>query len=302
MNDKRLYEVKAATVAFLGEQWERNYQRNKPDIARTPGVAGLFKRFAGIPAVLVGAGPSLDRNIRLLHSAKGKALVISCDAALKTLLGEGIVPDIVVNLDPQLFIANFFDGVDTRSMTLVAPTIVHPSIRENWKGNFIYYNKHAPDIPVLARISLECPKTGSLIPGGSVLSVAFDLAFKCGADPIAFIGQDLGYSSEKAYAAGSYFDDFRAQEILDQPGDNIVEADDIFGRSLKTQKSMAVTRQWFQWAFATWDTAKKRRIYNCSESGILNVFPLMTFGEFVSRFCQKNVNVPWAIKKAAKPG
>jgi len=78
--------------------------------------------------------------------------------------------------------------------------------------------------------------------------------------PIAFIGQDLGYSSRRRYAAGGYFEDFRAQEIFDQPGDNIVEADDIFGRSLKTQKSMAVTRQWFQWAFGDMDTAKKRQI------------------------------------------
>ncbi len=300
MSDQRLYEVKSATIAFLGETWERNYNRNRPDIARTPGVAGLFGRFSGLPAVLVGAGPSLDRNLRLLHLAKGKALIISCDAALKILLENGITPDIIVNLDPQIFIANFFEGIDTRNMTLVAPTIVHPSIRESWKGTFFYYNKHAPDIPILSRIAQECPQVGMLVPGGSVLSVAFDLAFKSGADPIAFIGQDLGYTSEKAYAAGGCFDGYTAQEVFDLPGDNIVEAHDIFGRSLKTQKSMAVTKQWFAWAFSTWDKGKERRIYNCSEAGILTDCGIITFGEFVSRHCTKSVNISWTIKKTSK--
>ena len=299
MSEQRLFEVKTATIAFLGEVWERNYTRNKQDIARTPGVVGLFNRFGGLPAVLVGAGPSLDRNIRLLPLAKGKAVIISCDAALKILLENGITPDIVVNLDPQPFIANFFDGIDTRNMTLIAPTIVHPSLRESWKGAFFYYNKHAPDIPLLARISLECPHVGALIPGGSVLSVAFDLAFKSGADPIAFVGQDLGYTSEKAYAAGGCFDGYSAQEVFDLPGDTIVDADDIFGRSLKTQKSMTVTKQWFNWAFSNWDDSKKRRIYNCSESGILTGCGIIPFGEFVSRFCAKTANIAWTIKKAS---
>ena len=282
MNERRLYEVKQATIALLTERWEQNYLLNRGAIAAFPGVEKLFGRFAGIPAVLAGAGPSLDRNVHLLAVARG------------------LVPDIVVNLDPQLYTANFFEGVDTRNITLVAPTIVHPSLREQWKGPFFFYNKHAPDIPVLARIALNHPRVGALIPGGSVLSVAYDLAFKTGADPIAFIGQDLGYPSGNAYASGTHFDSFEAEEIIDQRGDVIVEERDLFGRALKTQKSMAVTKQWFGWAFATWQPEAKRRIFNCSEAGILTNCPQMTFGEFASRFCRKGVNVAWSIKKAAK--
>ncbi|MBI5637142.1 MAG: motility associated factor glycosyltransferase family protein [Nitrospinae bacterium] len=300
MNEQRLYEVKQATIALLAERWEQNYLLNRGAIAALPGVAKLFGRFAGIPAVLAGAGPSLDRNVRLLAVARGKSVVIACDAALKPLAALGLVPDIVVNLDPQLYTSNFFEGVDTKNITLIAPTIVHPSLREMWKGPFFFYNKHAPDIPILAKISLNHPQVGALIPGGSVLSVAYDLAFKSGADPIAFIGQDLGYPGGNAYAAGTHFDSFEAESIFDQQGDVIVEERDLFGRALKTQKSMAVTKQWFGWAFATWQPERKRRIFNCSEAGILTNCPLMTFGEFVSRFCRKGVNVAWGIKKAAK--
>lgn len=300
MSDRRLHEVKTATIAFLGARWEENYRANRASIATTPGVAALFGKFDKVPAVVVGAGPSLDKNGRLLQMVKGRGLIIACDAALKPLSDLGVEPDIVVNLDPQLYVLNFFEGVDTKNITLAAPTIVHPAIRAAWKGRFFFYNKHAPDIPLLARISLDHPAVGQLVPGGSVLSVAFDLAFKSGADPIAFVGQDLSYPSEKAYAGGGHFGRYGAEELFEGHADNIVEARDLFGRALKTQKSMAVTKQWFAWAFANWQPEGKRRIFNCSESGILTDCPLTPFNEFVSRHCRAALNVPWTIKKAAK--
>ena len=295
----RVREVKSATIALLSRLWEDNYKKNLPRISKTPGVSRLADRFKGIPAVLVGAGPSLDKNVHLLPLVKGKAVIISCDAALKVLDSHCVVPDIVINLDPQPTVMNFFDGIDTRTITLVAPTIAYPKLCDEWRGTLFLYNKHAPDISALAQIALKHHKLGALTPGGTVLSVAFDLAFKMGADPIAFVGQDLSYPDRKAYASGSHFGDYSAQEIIDLPGDNIVEEKDIFGRKLKTHKSMSVTKQWFNWAFNTWNPEYKKKIINCSESGILTECPFTSFSEFATRFCRKKVNVPWIIKKAA---
>jgi hypothetical protein len=297
--DGRVHEVKAATISLLGRLWEENYRQNLSRISKTPGVRRLLDRFKGLPAVLVGAGPSLDKNVHLLPLVKGKAVIISCDAALKVLHRHSVMPDIVVNLDPQPTVLNFFDGIETRNLALVAPTIALPRLCDEWRGKLFFYNKHAPDIPLLAQISATHANLGALTPGGTVLSIAFDLAFKTGADPIAFIGQDLSYPDRNAYAAGSHFGDYTAQEILDLPGDNIVEEDDIFGRKLKTHKSMSVTKQWFGWAFSTWNTEQKKKIFNCSESGILTECPFTSFREFASRYCNKKINVPWIIKKAA---
>lgn len=298
--DGRVREVKSATISLLSRLWENNYRKNLPRLSKTVGVKKLFNRFKGLPAVLVGAGPSLDKNVHFLPHIKGKAVIISCDAALKVLQRHSVMPDIVVNLDPQQTVLNFFDGVETRNLTLVAPTIAFPQLCDEWRGNLFFYNKHAPDIPALAQISARHADIGALTPGGTVLSIAFDLAFKMGADPIAFIGQDLSYPSRNAYASGTHFDGYRAQDIIDMPGDNIVEEKDIFGRKLKTHKAMAVTKQWFDWAFKTWDPERKKKIFNCSESGILTEIPFTSFREFASRYCTKKFNVPWIIKKAAR--
>ncbi|MDH5542929.1 MAG: DUF115 domain-containing protein [Nitrospinota bacterium] len=297
---ENLNEVKSATLAFLGRIWEENYLKNRNNIRRTPGVKNLFDRFKNLPSIVVGAGPSLDRNIKYMQYASGKAVIIACDTALKILKQNGVKPDIVINLDPQSNVVNFFEEIDTREITLVAPTIAYPPLREAWKGHFFFYNKNAPDIPLLAGIAHEHRELGLLTPGGSVLSVAFDLAFKMGADPIAFIGQDLSYSADNAYASGGHYTGYKSEQIFDIGGDNIVEAADLFGRKLKTQKSMFVTNEWFKWAFERWNGDKKRTIYNCSEAGILTSCEQSTLSDFVSSYCRKKLNVAWTIKKACK--
>lgn len=297
---RNLAEVKLATIAFLGQAWQKNYEGNLPSIPNTPGVRKLYDKFKSVPAVVVGAGPSLDRNLRYLARAKGKSLIVACDTALPILSRNGILPDIVMNLDPQSNVMNFFDGIDSRNMTLVAPTIAWPPLKEAWKGDFFFFNKNAPDIKMLAEISSKHRELGMLTPGGSVLSVAFDLAFKSGASPIAFIGQDLSYSEDNAYASGGHYGDYKAESIFNLGDENITTAEDIFGRKLKTQKSMQVTNEWFKWAFAQWDPENKRKIVNCSEAGILTSCEQSSFFDFVSRHCNKKVNIAWAIKKACK--
>jgi len=114
--DGRVHEVKSATVSLLSRLWENNYRQNLPRLSKTAGVKKLLNRFSGLPAVLVGAGPSLDKNVHFLPHVKGKAVIISCDAALKVLQRHSVMPDIVVNLDPQPTVLHFFDGVDTHSI------------------------------------------------------------------------------------------------------------------------------------------------------------------------------------------
>ena len=51
-----------------------------------------------IPAILVSAGPSLDKNISELKKAQGKAFIVVVDAALRTVLRAGVRPDLTIFL------------------------------------------------------------------------------------------------------------------------------------------------------------------------------------------------------------
>ena len=137
--DEQIREVKSATLLRFDQVWQRNFQANLNAIQQNPGVIALKNKFRDLPCIVVGAGPSLDKNIRFLHRAQNKAVIISCDAALKPLMGNGIVPDFVVCLDPQEEITRFLVNVPQGGITLVVPSIVHPHVLEHWENNVHFF-------------------------------------------------------------------------------------------------------------------------------------------------------------------
>ena len=299
--DEQIREVKSATLLRFNQVWQQNFQANRNAIERNPGVIALKNKFRDLPCIVVGAGPSLDKNIRFLHRAQNKAVIISCDAALKPLMGHGIVPDFVVCLDPQEEISRFLTNVPHKGITLVVPSIVHPHVVELWENDVLFFNKFAPDIPALVEIQKIVPHIGVLTPGGTVLSVTYDLAFQAGGTPIIFVGQDLSYPKKNSHSHGSDAAGQGLKMMMEKQKDHLVLETDINGQSLRTLKSMSVSKQWFNWAFTTWKRENPLSIFNCSEAGILTDHcALEPLTEAIYKHCTRKLNVPWILKKALK--
>ena len=74
---------------------------NAAAITREGDAATLFGAFPRTPAIIVGAGPSLDGSLEDLKTAADRALVIACSAAARPLLGSGISPRFIVSVDPS---------------------------------------------------------------------------------------------------------------------------------------------------------------------------------------------------------
>jgi len=299
--DEQIREVKSATLLRFNQVWQRNFQANLNAIQQNPGVIVLKNKFRDLPCIVVGAGPSLDKNIRFLHRAQNKALIIACDAALKPLMERRIVPDFVVCLDPQEEISRFLINVPHRGITLVVPSIVHPHVLELWENNVLFFNKFAPDIPALVEIQKRVPHIGILTPGGTVLSVTYDLAFQAGGNPIVFVGQDLSYPKKKSHSHGSDAAGKGLKFMMDKQKEQLVLETDINGQSLRTLKSMAVSKQWFHWAFTNLKRENPLMVVNCSEAGILTDHcSLQPLAEAIFKHCSRKLNIPWIMKKALK--
>jgi hypothetical protein len=69
------------------------YQGNSRIYLRPP------NRPMPLPAFVVGSGPSLDRDIKVIKENADKAIVISCGSAVRPLLKNGIIPDFQVELE-----------------------------------------------------------------------------------------------------------------------------------------------------------------------------------------------------------
>lgn len=94
------YFVGVGTQMFFSPYQAENFYHNVQYLRTGYKAFQLFRTIPDdIPAFVVSAGPSLDKNIKELKRAKNRSFIIAVDTAVKPLLREGIVPDMFATLD-----------------------------------------------------------------------------------------------------------------------------------------------------------------------------------------------------------
>jgi len=263
------------TVVRHLDTWHSHIFKNIKFMTEGSGVLELKDSFHSKPVFIVSAGPSLDKNFKLLKKIKGKHLIITVDTAYKILLNKGIIPDIVVSVDGQAENYVHMKGIEREDVALVASPIVYPDTISTFKGKKFFFNFH---FALSIWIEQNFRKMGMLQPGGSVATIAFDLARLCGADPIIFVGQDLAFSDMKTHATGNSWEERNFKEIdrfhtiesieyeriFFSPKTVIPELD-IYGNKIYTYRVMKDYANWFFYEFGHTNS----KIINATEGGIL---------------------------------
>jgi hypothetical protein len=191
------------TAIKLGSDITANSLKNIPWYVTQPGVKSLYNRFQNVPAIIVSAGPSLDKNIDLLHEAKGKAIIIAVGTAVKALQKKGIQPDFIVTIDPSILNYEHFKGIDTKSAYLITEMTSNWVILDNYEGPMFVSGKC--QISSWFRGTVE--DKGVTESGGSVANNAMTAAYFMGANPIVLVGQDLAFSKEgRTHAQGTVYE------------------------------------------------------------------------------------------------
>lgn len=222
-------KINLATMLAFGPLTLTNLLRNLPWIRRFPGVKQLTNRFAGRPAIVAAAGPSLEKHLHLLKDVKDKAVLIAVDTLLGILPPHGILPDIVVTLDPEEWNCHKF-----REMALDkrVPMVCHPcSQREiitSYPGKKFATAVWFPIYHYLARYWEDKGLIG--LRAQAVGHVAFDLARLIGADPIVFVGLDLSFPQPKFHAGNML------EEVItwEEERPRMISTTDIFGQRVNT--------------------------------------------------------------------
>ncbi len=177
----------------------RNIAMNLATYVATPPIDLLKDRFAGRPAVVVSAGPSLSRNIDQLSDLKGRAVLCAVQTSLRPLMQRGIVPDFVTSLDFHEMSRKFFEGVGDLSRThLVAEPKATWHVVDHYPGPISLLDN------AWARLVIgdDLGARGGLPAGATVAHLAFYLAVYMGCDPIIFVGQDLAFTGHAFYVPG----------------------------------------------------------------------------------------------------
>ncbi len=182
------------TVEVHQARWRRHIVENFKYVLEVPDLCQLAGALAGVPALVVGAGPSLDQSLEYLAGVEDKALVLAAASALGPLAGVGVYPHLAVALEAKDE-SRQFRGADTALTALAAATASNPRHFSQWGGQMGLFHLQ----PWLARLA---GGGSALATGGHATSAAFSLAILWGCDPIILVGQDLAYTGGRIHASG----------------------------------------------------------------------------------------------------
>jgi len=275
----------------------RNIAMNLVHYVSTPPIDILRNRFAGVPGVVIAAGPSLSRNLEQLGALKGKAVFCAVQTTLKPLLDRGIVPDFVTSLDFHEMSRKFFEGVgDLRNTHLVAEPKATWHVVDGYPGPVSLLDN------AWARLVTgdELGAKGGLPAGATVAHVAFYLAAYMGCDPIIFVGQDLAFTGHVFYVPGveihhtwqSEINRFHTMEHKEW--DRIVRNRSILrrvkgqhGGELYTDELLFTYLEQFEKDIASVSS----RVINATEGGaMIGGTEAMPLAEVAERFCEQPID------------
>lgn len=270
------------TTLMQAEVTLRNLLMNLDRYTTAPGVADLAGVAAGRPAVVVAAGPSLERNIDLLArpGVRDRVVIIAVQTVLKTLLKRGVRPHFVTALDYHEISRRFYEGLsaaDVEGVTLVAEPKANPAILDAFPGAV-----RCPADPFLDALlgpSLK-RQMGSLRAGATVAHMAHYLARHMGCDPVILVGQDLGFTDGQYYAAGAAIHEVWATELnpfntlemmewqrIARARHMLKRATDHLGRPVWTDEQMHAYLVQFERDFLA-DTQRGLSVIDATEGGV----------------------------------
>ena len=204
---------RAIITSFFINQEKDQYPELLPNILGAyPAIqrASLFdtldKPMKGIPAIVVGAGPSLSNSLQAIKELQGQAVIIAGGSAISILDRESIHIDLAVACDPNEAEFERLKTVRQKRIPLLF------SARLNHKVHTLGFD------PVYVAL-----QTGGIVEeriveslgityqdtvdreSSTVMSIALDAAHRLGCASISLVGVDLCYQNGDRYPKGTHF-------------------------------------------------------------------------------------------------
>ena len=196
-----------STQAHFGKIWQRNIINNLKQISSDTEI--IFPKEK--TAVVVAAGPSLDKNITWIKENREKIFIFATDTAYKTLQKEQIFSDAVISIDGQnISYQHFLRKINDKTIFIFDLCGNSSCIRKIKKnGNNIIFTTTGHPLITFAEqtqntdYSFIFANAGT----GTVTISALDFASKVGFNEIIVIGADFSFPNKKPYAKGTYLED-----------------------------------------------------------------------------------------------
>lgn len=217
------------------EVFMRNLICNLKIINKSTSINHFEGKNKNLPAFIVSAGPSLEKNLEDMVRNKElveKSIVVSGSRTLKALLENGIKPDLLVSIDP---IDDNYEMVKEHldcDTPLVFYEYSNRKILNDYRGEKIYLST------LLSKILEELNTLRGTYLGGSVAHTSVDIARVLGCNPIILIGQDFAYTYDLHHSKSATF---KIDDKVNHRAQTSVK--DVYGNDVKTNATLIQFRK-----------------------------------------------------------
>lgn len=282
---KELVHVEKHTEAHFAHQTIQNFFMNIRYISESNILTDFVGKIPeGFPAIIVSAGPSLDKNIDELKRAEGKAFILAVDSAVSILLERGIQFDAMITVDAKKN-SKHIRREECREIPLFCGFMSKPEIFSFHKGKKVFIMGFRYLDTVYAEMGHPFLPINI---GGSVATAAFSTCEKLGFKKIVLIGQDLAYNGELTHAGGMIKnivnEDVGKQEI-----------DGWSGGKVKSRYDWIIYRNWFE---SVIQQLPEVQVIDATEGGaLIHGSEVMKLSEVIDQYCTRTFSMRELIEK-----
>ena len=218
MNDLYVRDISAKTMEHVQKI---NIVKNLRSTCRDASELKFAKQTKKF--VVVAAGPSVDECLDYLKKQTDK-IVIAVGTIFKKLIKNGIVPDLVVVIDPQEITLQQFDGV----MDSQVPLLIDCPAYWGFADQYQVPKYMVPVESKLKEMKEYYKNTEKKVwkGGGTVTYFAIEAANYFGAEEIYLVGVDLAYPNRHTHATDTM--DYR--KIMSDK--HLIQVKDVQGRKV----------------------------------------------------------------------
>jgi len=232
-----LFKISKNTREHFWEQFNKNFFNNLYSIFYQRSINDLKNQFKNVPAFIVSAGPSLDKNIKELQNVKDKGIIFSGGRTLPTLFKYNITPHFVVSMDPGIAAYHVLKEYADHNLPLITTVVSNDTVISEHQGDVFYISNS--EYKGLIRYFTQ--RDMDVLPlGASVANASLAIAVYLGCNPIIFIGQDLAYTDGK-YHADSCNDTTESDTV-----DDMIEVEGIDGNKVFTNSVWHTFLMWME--------------------------------------------------------
>lgn len=274
-NVNKLSKVNRDTEAHMAHMAVVNTIQNLPYIKESNYVPDFVEDIPEeVPAIIVAAGPSLDKNIEELKKAKGKAFILATDTSVKYLLAHNVPFDAIITIDARKSPVHLQDERCNEIPIFCNVEAKNLFLQQN-RARKIWFRSEPYTYALYEEFGRKFPPYNS---GGSVATGAFSACVALGFTKIVLVGQDLAYDGETTHAGG-------VEKHIVNEGYGIKMVEGINGEKVKSRYDWLIYKKWFEDAI---EALPQLEVIDATEGGaLIQGTKVMKLSEVIEQNCKK---------------